>query len=289
VTRVLANTLGPGPWARLVIGVCSGMLAAAWCTSSPYAEQIAGAAERSGCNRATFSMVLDVGHSIEASGATSARGATEYDFNLRLAKRIEQSLGAADFANVHLMVSRGRGRSGLLQRSAEAAKVGANLFLSIHHDSVQDFYLQKWTYQGKVREFSDRFRGYSIFVSYENARPKASLVAATFLGDELQARGLQFTRHHAEDIKGERRQLIDDGRGIYRFDDLVVLKNTKAPAILFEAGVIVNREEEALLASTGYQDTISSAVVRAVERFCDANQTAIRVEDGGFSKSLPPR
>jgi N-acetylmuramoyl-L-alanine amidase len=257
------------------MSICFGLLATALSASSPSGEGMAAkaegvTAEQGGCNRAKFSIVLDVGHSIDASGATSARGATEYDFNLRLAKHFEESLSAAGFANEHLMISRGRGRSGLLQRSAQAAKLAANLFLSIHHDSVQDFYLQKWTYEGKVREFSDRFRGYSIFVSYENPQFKSSLMAARFLGDELQARGLQFTRHHAEDIRGEHRQLIDDRRGIYRFDDLVVLKNTKAPALLFEAGVIVNREEEVLLASTAYQDTISAAVVRAVERFCDS-------------------
>src|SRR5262249_28849217 len=39
------------------------------------------------CNPATFRMVLDVGHVEEVNfGATSARGAHEYDFNLRLAK-----------------------------------------------------------------------------------------------------------------------------------------------------------------------------------------------------------
>jgi len=88
------------------------------------------------------------------------------------------------------------------------------------------------------------------------------------LGDQLQARGLEFTRHHAEDINGERRQLLDDKRGIYGFDALVVLKNTRAPAFLFEAGIIVNRDEEILLASTPYQDTLSTALVAAVERFC---------------------
>ena len=37
------------------------------------------------CNRAAFRVIVDVGHSVEAPGARSARGAAEYEFNLRLA------------------------------------------------------------------------------------------------------------------------------------------------------------------------------------------------------------
>jgi N-acetylmuramoyl-L-alanine amidase len=72
---------------------------------------------------------------------------------------------------------------------------------------------------------------------------------AKLLGTELQKWGMTFTTHHAENICGERRQIVDNERGVYRYDQLMVLKNTKAPAVLLEAGVIVNREEESALSS----------------------------------------
>jgi N-acetylmuramoyl-L-alanine amidase len=43
-----------------------------------------------GCNKSTFQIALDVGHSPAAPGAISARGVTEYSFNLRLAGVIER-------------------------------------------------------------------------------------------------------------------------------------------------------------------------------------------------------
>ena len=46
------------------------------------------------CDRAAFRLVLDVGHTAKAFGATSARGQREYDFNLRLAKSIDHKLRA---------------------------------------------------------------------------------------------------------------------------------------------------------------------------------------------------
>src|SRR5215207_8274653 len=50
-----------------------------------------------GCKRATFRVIIDVGHTEKSPGAISARGVTEFVFNLNLAKRIEQQLLAAGF------------------------------------------------------------------------------------------------------------------------------------------------------------------------------------------------
>ena len=47
------------------------------------------------CDAAKFRVIVDVGHTPEIPGAISARGATEYDFNLRLAKVIERKLNDA--------------------------------------------------------------------------------------------------------------------------------------------------------------------------------------------------
>jgi len=49
------------------------------------------------CKRTAFRAVIDVGHTAQAPGATSARGFLEFSFNLILAKRIEQQLLAAGF------------------------------------------------------------------------------------------------------------------------------------------------------------------------------------------------
>src|SRR5271155_1292773 len=40
------------------------------------------------CDRAALRVVVDVGHTTEKPGADSARGATEYSFNLRLADEV---------------------------------------------------------------------------------------------------------------------------------------------------------------------------------------------------------
>src|SRR5262245_16519421 len=194
-------------WASLssesaVVGAI--ILALAMPVACALAQPAPSASESAACDRAGFRVVIDVGHSAEVYGARSARGVTEYEFNLRLARRIDQALAEAGFARRHLMITPG-GPQNLPQRSIKANSFKADLFVSIHHDSVQDHYLQRWVHDGRSRLYSDRFRGWSLFVSHDNARRAASLRFAAMLADELLGRGLTFTTHHAEDIQGERR------------------------------------------------------------------------------------
>jgi N-acetylmuramoyl-L-alanine amidase len=234
----------------------------------PDSSEKSGAAS---CARPDFRVVLDVGHTAKSPGAKSARGVDEFDFNLRLTRQIDQALREAGFTRTVLMVSEGRANQSLYARVARANELSANLLLSIHHDAVPDRFLEKWEYNGKKEAFSDRFKGHSIFVSDDNLDPKDSLLFASMLGQQLKARGLQYTPHYTESFMGRwRRTLLDADAGVYRYDTLFVLKKTQVPAALLEAGSIANRDEELVMASTERQQLISAAVVDAVDSFCAA-------------------
>ena len=221
------------------------------------------------CERPKFRVVLDVGHSAESPGAISARGVDEYDFNLRLAKLVDEKLRAAGFSNTVLQITSGQIIPSLVRRTADANKLNADLFLSIHHDSVPDKFKEKWTYEGKELQFSDRFKGHSIFISLNNRKANASLLFARLLGKQMKARGFEYTSQYTLPIMGNRRrELLDAEFGVYRFDELYVLKHTQMPAALIEGGSIINRDEELLSASEERQQLIAASVVDAVEEFC---------------------
>jgi N-acetylmuramoyl-L-alanine amidase len=230
-----------------------------------------GAAKPAGpaCDRAAFRLVLDVGHTAQVPGAKSARGLHEFDFNLRLAKLIEKRLVDAGFARTALLVTNGPALQSLARRVARANAARGDLLLSIHHDSVPDRLLEKWEYNGEPHSYSDRFKGHSLFVSYENHDHRASLLFGRLLGLALKSRGLLYTPHYTEKIMGHRRrELVEAEAGVYRFDRLVVLKNPHMPAVLLEAGSIINREEELLMGTPERQALIGAAVLEAVEKFC---------------------
>jgi N-acetylmuramoyl-L-alanine amidase len=228
------------------------------------------------CTRAaTFRTIVDVGHGTQAPGALSARGVDEYDFNLRLSREIDKELRAAGFAKTVLMVTPEKPHKGLFKRVRRANDMKADLFLAIHHDSVPDPMLETWQVDGKTRHYNDRFPGHSIFISNGNADPVGSLAFARALGLALKAHGLKYTPHYTEKfMKNRRRELVDAQAGVYRYDQLIVLKDTKMPATLLEAGSIVNRDEELLLETSEHQAIMAGAVVEAVDEFCVARSKA---------------
>jgi N-acetylmuramoyl-L-alanine amidase len=221
------------------------------------------------CDRAQFRVILDVGHTVQVPGAMSARGVPEYEFNLKLAQRIGRDLLDAGFAKTVVLVTEGPARKSLADRVARANRLPAHLFLSIHHDSVPNAFVEKWDHDGAKRNFSDRFKGHSIFISDDNSQRRMSFVFGDLLGRALKARGLLYTPHYIEEFMGRRRrQLVNAFSGVYRFDQLIVLRDTRMPAVLLEAGLIINREEELLLASPEHRARISAGVTEAVEKFC---------------------
>ena len=159
--------------------------------------------------------------------------------------QIVQALLDQGFAKTTLLITEDPKRSGLLKRVERANKMAADLFLSIHHDSVPKQFIEKWEYEGAKHIFSDRFPGHSIFISNDNADRAGSLLFGQLIGRELKTRGLQYTPHYVEPFMGNRRRvLVDADAGVYRFDQLVVLRMTRMPAVLLEAGSIIHRDEE---------------------------------------------
>ena len=214
-------------------------------------------------SQATFALTvaLDVGHSIAHPGATSARGISEFQFNLALADTVKTVLERSGFTV--LMIGDHGDMTDLLVRTRSAKN--ADFFLSLHHDSVQPQYLYWWSPKGKPQAYSDLFSGFSVFVSRSNPQPKASLLCASKIGESLRQSGFKPTEHHAKAVRGENRQFADWLNGVYYFDDLLVLKTTAQPAVLLESGIIVNRADELKLQDAETRNTIAEAVGDALD------------------------
>ncbi|SFJ15813.1 N-acetylmuramoyl-L-alanine amidase [Bradyrhizobium sp. Gha] len=222
------------------------------------------------CDPRKFKIILDVGHTSDAQGATSARNDVEFGFNLHLARLIGERLTSAGFAATRVLVTEGNARASLLKRVGTANAAHADFFLSIHHDSVPDKMLEPWEFEGAKSYFSDRFSGHSLFVSERNPRFAASLVFARLLGRELKDKGLHYATQYALPLMGRyRHPLLDKDVGVYRYDGLVVLSQTRSAAVLLEAGSIINRDEEMAMNSPERQELIATAVVAAMRTYCE--------------------
>ncbi|MBR0898667.1 N-acetylmuramoyl-L-alanine amidase [Bradyrhizobium tropiciagri] len=222
------------------------------------------------CDPATFRIVLDVGHTAESEGAISARNVAEFIFNRRLAQLIEERLKAEGFAETRLLLTEGKARPSLFKRVASASNLHADLLLSIHHDSVPNKMLEDWEFEGKKSHFSDRFSGYSVFVSRENPDFRTSLRFAELVAKEMKAGGLRYAEQYSLPIMGSNQHpLLNKETGVYSYDELIVLRKTAMPAVLLEAGSIINRDEELAMDSPERRNIIAGGVASAVKEFCD--------------------
>jgi len=222
---------------------------------------------RAGCKPAELVVAVDAGHGPKSPGATSASGQPEYAFNKRLAAKVRDALIQAGFTKVFLTdpVGTDLPPAGRAKR-ANAAKAG--LLISIHHDSAQPQFFTTAVIDGRTRRVSDRFAGYGVFYSGRNKQAAPSLELAKTIGRELAASGLPFSPHHAADIPGEGRPIVDAAAGVYRYDGLAVLHAANMPAALVEAGVIVNPAEEQALLTQARQTQTARAIAQAVSAWC---------------------
>jgi N-acetylmuramoyl-L-alanine amidase len=212
--------------------------------------------------QARTTVAVDVGHFIEEPGATSARGRPELDFNRELAVEIESAVRGRGLGT--LLIGADGFMSHLAQRTAAAA--GADFFLSVHHDSTQLQFFETWEYDRVERPYSDRYSGFSLFISRKNRAVRRSLLCASAIGEALRGAGFSPSLYHADPIPGENKPFADRRNGVHYYDNLIVLKTARTPAVLLEAGVIVNRDEELKAQSEEVRKRMAAAVADGLGR-----------------------
>lgn len=198
-------------------------------------------------------IVIDTGHSRMQAGSTAADGSTEFSYNRAMAEAVIYELKRRrhSVVDVHAL----KDDTTLTRRTK--GTLGADLFLSIHHDSIQQKYIDAGQ-QGL-------FAGHAVFASALTKQMKPSLKCAITIGDAMLKSGSKPSRYHATPENGENRPLIDPRRGIHRYDHLVVLKVAQSPAVLLEVGVIVNPNELPRLKDPRWVSTTAANIVDGIE------------------------
>lgn len=201
--------------------------------------------------RAETAVAVDVGHGLQDGGATSARGRPEFAFNRALAGKLADALRARRLKVREINFAGDAGS--LAERPAQAA--GSDFFISIHHDSVGEAWLQAWDWDGREQTYTEAKRGFGLFVSAANPDLPASLRCASAMGALLRRAGFVPSDWH-----GRKHRPADTDNGVWYYDNLVVLYRTSLPAVLFEAGVIKHRDEELALLDPARRERMADAL-----------------------------
>ncbi|HEY0960173.1 MAG TPA: N-acetylmuramoyl-L-alanine amidase [Novosphingobium sp.] len=222
-------------------------------------------------------VVIDPGHGGHDPGA-SGGDVVEKALTLRLAKRLRDELLAS--GGIRVALTRDDDRYLLLtERSDIARRLGADLFLSIHADSVES---NADARGASVYTLSERGSSDTAarIAARENRSDTVNGVSLASTSNSVSAILVDLsqreTQAHSDDFA---RLILREARGQMRMHDdevqsaaFVVLKSPDMPSALFESGYISNPEDAALLSSEKGQGAFARSLASAI-RVYFARQT----------------
>lgn len=172
-------------------------------------------------------IVIDAGHGGQDPGATSCTGYYEKTVNLQVARKTASLLRQRGLKVV--MTREGDEFIELEERAAIANRNNAQLFVSIHCDSIERSSKQ----------------GFTIYVARSGSR--ASRQAAEAIAQAMAKTGI-------------------DKQGV-READYKVLIYTQGPAVLVELGYLSNYQEAGLLRDSSFQNRLAEAIAEGIIDF----------------------
>jgi N-acetylmuramoyl-L-alanine amidase len=216
-------------------------------------------------------VVIDAGHGGFDPGAISpTSGIKEKDVTLRIAKAIRDELLKS--GRVRVALTRDDDRFLVLQeRYGVARKLKADLFISIHCDSVGSGDASGASVYTLSEVASDKEA--ARLASREN---KADVIAGVDLGSEnadvssilidlTQRETMNASAAFARLLGREAEPMIPLRPSFHKFASLMVLKAPDMPSVLFETGYISNPKDAAFLDSPEGRKRIAQSVERAVQ------------------------
>lgn len=224
-------------------------------------------------------VVIDPGHGGRDPGAVGTSGLREKEVVLEISLRLRDQLEQNPDIKVH-MTRTGDEFIPLDQRARQANRLDADLFVSLHANSVpvgstsnaSGFEVYTLSYEsGDATDEQAAERAEtenSVLWQYEGMDREEVDEDLAFIIDQLHVsanarNSQQFANMLAEGLD-ERTDVPNRG---HRQAPFYVLNRAQMPAVLFEVGFLSNREEELRLQTDEYQQTIITTVAEMLERY----------------------
>jgi N-acetylmuramoyl-L-alanine amidase len=218
-------------------------------------------------------VVIDAGHGGQDPGAPSViKGRFEKEATLAVAKAIKAELDAS--GKVKALLTRSTDMFIPLGGRAEIARAaGADLFMSIHADSIAKPDIRGATIYTLSQTASDKEA--EKLAEKEN---KADIITGINLGGEspdvtsilidlTQRETMNYSAEFAQVAVREMSSKMYFRSNFHRFAGFIVLKAPDVPSVLIETGYMSNEEDSKFLLSAEGQKTIAVGVRKAVERY----------------------
>ncbi len=217
-------------------------------------------------------IVLDPGHGGNDPGARAVTGKFEKDLVLAVARAVQRQLEAT--GQFQAVLTRDRDiYVPLRQRTTMARAAAADLFISIHADSLANPHHRGGSVYTLSETASDAEA--AALAAKEN---KSDIIAGVDLAtesEEVTSILIELAQRETMNYSARFANVLIDtvapGRLIpkrpHRFAGFLVLKAPDVPSVLFEVGYLSNREDAAWIASEKGRQQIADAITQAAKRY----------------------
>lgn len=220
-----------------------------------------------------LTIVLDPGHGGIDNGAVSRSGTHEKEINLELAFALRDSLLAN--GGVRVVLTREDDTFiPLDERAAVGRRERADLFISIHADSIRQSALRGATVYtlsetasdelsrqvAAAENASDRFAG----EEWRQEKPDVFDILLDLTRRETVSFSEHFAASLVHDLATREIRLINRPK---RSAGFKVLKAPDVPSVLVEFGFLSNRQDEKLLRDDAWREEVAAATADAVMNF----------------------
>ncbi len=226
-------------------------------------------------------IALDPGHGGRDPGAISVNGVYEKDIVLSMAKELRALLVGTE--RYRVFMTRDQDVSvRLRERVRRARQAEADLFLSIHADSLRNhsvrglsvYTLSEKASDAEAAALADRENKADIILGmdFSAESPDVTNILIDLAQRETMNRSVRFANTLIAELPQEVRTLNHSRR----YAGFAVLKAPDVPSVLLEMGYLSNHTDEKLLRQRAYRVKLAHAVVRSLDRFFAVVQGAQR-------------
>ncbi len=224
-------------------------------------------------------VVIDAGHGGADPGTIGTSGVYEKNITVAAARAMKAHLEASGRYKVVLTRERDVFIR-LRERVAKARKAGAELFISVHADSIKDRSVRGASIYTLSETASDKEA--AALAEKEN---KADLIGtmdlnvqepdiANILIDLAQRESMNESARFANILVKELKRSTKILRKPHRFAGFAVLKAPDVPSVLVEMGFLSNKSDEKNLQSKAFRKKLAQVMLQAVDRYFTQVQQA---------------
>lgn len=144
-------------------------------------------------------------------------------------------------------------------------KIGANVYLELHHYSTQKSIISKLSKEGNPKNTWKEYEGFSIYYNLNKINSKKDSNLAKLIGKEVKNSSYLPNLSYVSTKNGNK-ILLDPKYGIYAGNFLKTNLNLKIPAIIYDCGNIASPYEEQLH-DGDFHKKIAEGIHNAIVKF----------------------